>query len=60
MLIVKPNISMKRKVPIKATGKVSPVMTVERQEFKNKKTIRIVSNAPSIKVRLTFSTPTRI
>ena len=43
-----------------AMGKVNPVMTVERQEFRNKNTIKTVSKAPSIRVRRTFSTPTRI
>ena len=60
MLMVKPNRSMNKKVPISATGNVSPVMTVERHEFKNRKTIRIVRPAPSRSVRRTLSTPTRI
>ena len=60
MLIVKPNMFMKRKVPIKAIGKVRPVMMVERHELRNKNTISTVSSAPSIKVRRTLSTETRI
>jgi hypothetical protein len=60
MLMEKPKAYMNRKVPIRAIGKVSPVMTVERQEFRNRKTISTVSSAPSISVRRTFSTDTRI
>ena len=41
-------------------GSVRPVITVERHEFRNRKTIRMVSNAPSISVRRTFSTATRM
>ena len=51
---------MNRKVPISAIGSVRPVMTVERQEFRNRNTISTVSSAPSISVRRTFSTATRI
>ena len=60
MLIVKPNRFMNRKVPISAIGSVRPVMTVERQELRNRNTISTVSSAPSISVRRTFSTDTRI
>ncbi len=60
MLMVKPNMYMKRNVPINATGKVSPVMMVERHELRNRNTIRIVSAAPSSRVCRTLSTPTRI
>ena len=60
LLIVKPKMYMNRKVPISAIGSVSPVMTVERQEFRNRKTISTVSSAPSISVRCTLATPTRI
>ena len=60
LLIVKPNRYMKRNVPISAIGSVRPVITVERHEFRNRKTIRIVSAAPSNSVRLTFATETRI
>ena len=60
MLIVKPNIAMNQKVPISAIGRVRPVITVERHEFRNRKTISTVSSAPSISVRRTFSTATRI
>ena len=51
---------MKRNVPISAIGNVSPVMTVERHEFRNRKTISTVSAAPSNRVRLTLATETRI
>ena len=51
---------MNKKVPITEIGKVRPVITVERQEFKNKNTIKTVNKAPSIKVRFTLSTATRI
>ena len=60
ILMVKPNIYMNKNVPMMAMGKVNPVMTVERHEFRNKNTIKTVSKAPSIRVRRTFSTPTRI
>ena len=60
MLMVKPNICMNMKVPISEIGKVKPVMTVERQEFKNRKTISTVRMAPSIRVRRTLSTATRM
>ena len=60
ILMVKPNKSMNKNVPTNETGSVKPVMTVERHEFKNKNTISMVSKAPSINVRRTFSTPTRI
>ena len=60
MLMVKPNRCMNQKVPISAIGSVRPVMTVERQELRNKNTISTVSNAPSIRVRRTLSTETRI
>ena len=60
MLIVKPNMFMNRNVPISEIGSVRPVMTVERQELRNRNTISTVSSAPSISVRRTFSTDTRI
>jgi hypothetical protein len=60
MLMVKPNRFMNRKVPISAIGSVSPVMTVERHEFRNRNTISTVSSAPSISVRRTLSTATRM
>ena len=52
MLMVKPNRFMNKKVPMMEIGSVSPVITVERQEFRNMKTISIVSSAPSISVWL--------
>ena len=60
MLIEKPKASMKAKVPISAIGSVSPVITVDRQEFRNRNTISTVSSAPSNSVRRTLSTATRI
>ena len=60
VLMVKPSTYMKRKVPISAIGRVKPVMTVERHEFKNKKTISTVSAAPSKSVRFTLATDTRM
>ena len=43
-----------------AIGKVNPVITVDRQEFKNKNTIATVRNAPSMRVCLTLATDTRM
>ena len=60
ILRVKPKAYMNKNVPMMAMGSVSPVMMVERQEFKNKNTISTVRSAPSIKVRRTLSTPTRM
>jgi len=60
MLIVKPNRFMNRKVPMMAIGNVSPVITVERQEFRNRNTISTVRSAPSISVWRTLATETRI
>ena len=60
MLMVKPNMLMNQNVPINEMGSVKPVITVERHEFKNKNTMRMVSSAPSMRVRRTLSTATRI
>jgi len=60
MLMVKPSRFMKKNVPIRAMGSVKPVMTVERQEFRNKNTISTVSSAPSNRVCRTLDTDTRI
>ena len=60
ILMVKPNKLMNKKVPITAIGKASPVMMVERQEFKNKNTINTVSKAPSMRVFCTLLTATRM
>ena len=60
ILMVKPSMYMNKNVPIRAIGSVRPVMMVERQELRNKNTINTVSTAPSISVRLTLSTDTRI
>ena len=43
------------KAEITAIGSVSPVMTVLRQLCRNRKTMAIVSSAPSIRVCLTPS-----
>ena len=50
-LIEKPSKYMTENVPINEIGKVSPVITVDRQEDKNKNTIKTVSAAPSIILR---------
>ena len=42
------------------TGSVSPVMTVERQEFRKVKTTSTVSSAPMMIVVFTSSTESRI
>ena len=60
VLMVKPNTYMNRKVPINAIGKVSPVITVLRQELRNRKTMRMVSDAPSSRVCCTLDRLTRI
>ena len=60
MLMVKPNMLMNQNVPMIEMGSVSPVITVERHEFKNKNTMRTVSTAPSMRVLRTLSTETRI
>ena len=60
MFSEKPNRSMKKKVPTSAMGSVRPVMTVERQEFRNRKTMPTVSKAPSTSVRCTLATATRM
>ena len=60
MLMVKPSMYMNKKLPKMAMGSVKPVITVERQLFRNKNTINTVSSAPSMRVRRTFSTDTRI
>ena len=39
------------KLEITAIGSVSPVMTVERHECRNRKTMATVSSAPSTSVR---------
>ena len=60
MLMVKPNAAMTMKVPISAIGSVRPVITVERQEFRNRKTMATVSRPPSISVCCTLSTEFRM
>ncbi len=60
MFNVKPNALIARNDEITETGSVRPVMTVERHEFRNRNTMRIVSAAPSISVFWTSSTELRI
>ena len=60
MFTLNPKICMNKKVPKIEMGMVSPVITVERQEPKNKKTIITVKIAPSIKVSRTLLTDTLI
>ena len=60
LLMVNPNQFMNKNVPMMEIGNVNPVMTVERHEFKNKNTLHTVSKAPSINVRRTLSTATRM
>ena len=47
MLMVKPSHCMNMNVPMSEIGKVRPVITVERQELRNKNTISTVRIAPS-------------
>ena len=60
MLMVKPSKAMAKKVPMTAMGKVSPVITVERHELRNRNTMATVSKAPSTRVLRTLATDTRI
>ena len=50
---VKPKACTAMKLETTAMGKVKPVITVLRQDFKNNKTMATVKSAPSIKVRCT-------
>ena len=59
-LIVNPAAYITRKVPISAIGSVRPVITVLRQELRNRNTMRMVSAAPSSSVRLTLFTESRM
>ena len=52
-LMVKPNAFMAAKAAITEMGRVRPVMTVERQEFRKRKTIRTVRMPPMIIVVFT-------
>ena len=52
VLSVKPNTCMTVKEAITAIGRVRPVMTVERQEFRNTNTTSTVSSAPRAMVTL--------
>ena len=53
---VKPNAYTAMKLASTDTGSASPVMTVERHEFRNRNTTSTVSSAPSISASSTFST----
>ncbi|MCY1425976.1 hypothetical protein D3C76_1057040 [compost metagenome] len=53
MLMLNPKAQIKVRVPRRVMGKVKPVMTVERKEPKNNKTIKTANAAPSIMVRAT-------
>ena len=59
-LMVKPIAYITRKVPISEIGSVSPVMTVERHDDRNRNTITIVRTAPSMMFRCTPLTELRI
>lgn len=48
MLMLNPNAQMNVNVPSRVIGKVKPVITVERKEPKNSKTIKTAKTAPSI------------
>jgi hypothetical protein len=52
-LSVKPKAYTAMKLEMTAIGSVRPVMTVLRQECRNRNTIAIVSSAPSTSVRCT-------
>ena len=56
VLRVKPNAYTAMKLASADTGNARPVMTVERQEFKNRNTTSTVSSAPSMSVSSTFAT----
>ena len=47
-------------MPIREIGRVSPVITVLRQELRNRNTMRMVSPAPSSRVCLTLLTELRM
>ena len=51
---VKPKAFMAMKLASTEIGRVRPVMMVERHECRNRKTITMVSTAPSMMVRLTL------
>src|SRR5512145_258003 len=51
---------MMRKEDMTEMGSVSPVITVERQELMNRKTMKMVKIAPRIKVWRTSSSDSRI
>ena len=59
-LSVKPKARMTMKPATTETGSVRPVITVERQEFRNRNTIRTVSRPPISIVTFTSSTDSRM
>ena len=60
ILMLKPKAQIKVSVPKSAMGRVKPVITVERKEPKNNRTISTASTAPSIMVRATSPMVPRI
>ncbi|MNZ80636.1 hypothetical protein D3C78_992780 [compost metagenome] len=60
VLSVKPRKSITASVPMMAIGNVSPVITVLRQELRNRKTMATASAAPSISVVCTWLTDSRM
>ncbi len=56
VLRVNPNAHTAMKLASTETGSARPVMTVERQEFRKRKTTSTVSNAPSSSADCTCST----
>ncbi len=59
-LIEKPIANITRNVPISEIGSVSPVITVERHDDRNRNTMTTVSSAPSTMLRWTLATELRI
>lgn len=57
---VKPKKSSAAKVPITKTGSGRPIVTVERQECRNRNTIATVRSPPSTSVLRTFDTELRM
>ena len=59
VLSVKPSAQTAMKAEIVDTGRARPVMTVERHEFRKRKTTSTVSSAPSTSASSTFRTELR-
>ena len=60
MLIVNPKTHMIKNAEMMDTGSVRPVITVERQEFRNRKMMAMVSSAPSTIENLTSFNESRM